>query len=312
MFILKESYSFTTIGRQNWTVPKSGFYRIEAWGARGGDTASRANGGLGGYFSGVLFLLQSEVITVGVGGMGQTSNTTGATPQGGAGLDRGGNGSAGYSGIHRSGGGGGSSGIIRAGERILVAGGGGGAGFGHNTGYGGKGGGHNGQSTQGSNGGKFGEQLFAGGNGSTHTGRGGGGAGYGRGVAATSDSLGGSGGSGYWDDSLFLDIKYSSGVRNGNGQVIITYCKIGFSVIQDAGYNHLIYENGEWIPLKEFSGIRENFLDYGMYDISALTVPVTKMINKMSYKLRLSNGEIRYLLINTSELNNKISDIQYR
>jgi hypothetical protein len=58
--------TITGNGIQNWTVPTTGTYTIEAWGAQGSN-ATASTGGLGAYMSGEFQLTQGEVIRVLVG-----------------------------------------------------------------------------------------------------------------------------------------------------------------------------------------------------------------------------------------------------
>ena len=68
-------------------LPK-GKYKLEVWGAQGGKS-TKANGGLGGYSSGFLSLLEQEKLFIVVGGQGQIANssegaiTNGGFPDGG-------------------------------------------------------------------------------------------------------------------------------------------------------------------------------------------------------------------------------------
>ncbi len=58
-------------GTQQWTVPKSGLYTIEAWGAKGGNGGNSGSGGRGARMYGEFELEEGEVINVMVGQMGQ-------------------------------------------------------------------------------------------------------------------------------------------------------------------------------------------------------------------------------------------------
>mgnify|MGYP003299366201 CR=1 FL=1 len=58
---------------QNWTVPESGYYKIEAWGAQGVSYGGYA-GGKGGYIHGVKYLTAGQVVQVYVGGQGTRFN----------------------------------------------------------------------------------------------------------------------------------------------------------------------------------------------------------------------------------------------
>ena len=115
-----------------------GRYKLEVWGAKGGDsTGKRCNsspvlGGLGGYSSGILSLDENETVYVFIGGSGMTSNSTdGSTTSGG--FPDGGDTKTGHISGHTTvpGTGGGSTSIRIGGctdfSRVIVAGGGGGA-----------------------------------------------------------------------------------------------------------------------------------------------------------------------------------------
>jgi hypothetical protein len=69
-------------GIQYWTVPQSGTYTIEAFGAQGGANASYT-GGLGAKMQGVFQLGQGQVIQLLIGQMGRTSQQPGAGGGGG-------------------------------------------------------------------------------------------------------------------------------------------------------------------------------------------------------------------------------------
>ena len=214
-----------TGGIQAYTIPTTGLYKLEVWGAAGGDGYDPNIGyyaaAAGGYSKYHTHLQKDQVLYIVIGGAGSMAATSGATTGGGY------NG-GGYANNHpvgRPGSGGGATHIAtRSGTLaalgstsglLIVAGGGGGAG---NGGPGGSGGGLTGNSTGTSNGGtqssggisvswgyatngSFGQ----GGVTDVPIGAGGGGGLYGGGAGA-GDS-GGSGGSGY--------IPYSTTVYNG-------------------------------------------------------------------------------------------------
>lgn len=99
--------NMTTNGIQRWTVPSGGSYRIDAYGAQGGNGG--ATGGLGARIMGDFTLTTGEVIQILVGQQGQT----GTHSQGGSNA-----------------GGGGGTFVIRADNSILLIAGGGGGGYG--------------------------------------------------------------------------------------------------------------------------------------------------------------------------------------
>ena len=135
------------LGVQKWTVPTSGTYLLQAWGAQGGGGSASIPPGKGGFASGQVSLAQNDIIYVCVGGQGSSALNQ-AIAKGG--WNGGGNGRGGWpgnssSGRGNAGGGGGSSDIRKDGmaltNRILVAGGGGGADSFTSTRVGGAGGG---------------------------------------------------------------------------------------------------------------------------------------------------------------------------
>ena len=105
-----------TGGEQEFIAKLSGYYKIEAWGAQGGG----ANGGKGGYSSGIIQIGKGEKIKVFVGGAGNSTGVGGYNGGGNAGVL-----------VTNNDGGGGATDIrinnININDRILVAGGGGGA-----------------------------------------------------------------------------------------------------------------------------------------------------------------------------------------
>lgn len=131
----KYKYASASVDNESmkiFTVPTTGKYKIELWGANGGDDDTYGKGGKGGYITGQINLTQGQNLYIYVGKSG-VSSSAGAS----GGFNGGGN--AGPSGS--SGGGGGATDIRQGGtqltDRILVAGGGGGAGDNHNGGAGG-------------------------------------------------------------------------------------------------------------------------------------------------------------------------------
>ena len=61
-----------TAGIQSWTVPATGTYRIEAWGAEGGTQQNYGPGGKGAHVRGDIMLTQGDVLKILVGQMGKT------------------------------------------------------------------------------------------------------------------------------------------------------------------------------------------------------------------------------------------------
>ena len=62
-------YALDIQGIQEWTVPKTGIYRIEVWGAQGGNT-TESSGGKGAYISSHHDLVAGEKIKILVGQAG--------------------------------------------------------------------------------------------------------------------------------------------------------------------------------------------------------------------------------------------------
>ena len=274
---------------QTFTAPRSGYYKLETWGAQGGDRGNN-NGGKGGYSTGIIYLEENETIYIYVGGNGTTNNG-----YNGGGL---------LPGLNIYGGG---ATDIRVKDntlynRVIVAGGGGSVGATSNDG--GYGGGLVGGDCKGSNGyiskggtqtsGGFGKNAGSfgqGGNGVNsnkgYSGAGGGGwyGGGGSGVTSYYDNnYSGSGGSGFvWNesssktilegylltsDSYLLDASTISGDENipnpkaegfeighsGNG-----YARISYQTDDDG---NVIMPN---VPLKPTNGYTTN--DYVKNDL---------------------------------------------
>lgn len=60
---------------QTFTVPKTGTYKLEVWGASGGNTTSNnksGTGGYGGYSTGTITLTKDNIYYINVGGLGET------------------------------------------------------------------------------------------------------------------------------------------------------------------------------------------------------------------------------------------------
>lgn len=70
-------YFNTDNGIQLWTVPKSGTYRIEAYGAQGGDEQGANRGGLGARMQGDFNLTGGEIIRILVGQRGNPTRNGG-------------------------------------------------------------------------------------------------------------------------------------------------------------------------------------------------------------------------------------------
>ncbi len=127
----KTSINASSDDAQEYIVPISGWYKIELWGASGGQTSTAA-GGNGGYTSGVIYLEASSVLDFNIGKAGENAQSIDNTSDGG----HGGGGSAPKA--YGAGGGATDARIAQYGTlvyfnsddidtRIMVAGGGGGA-----------------------------------------------------------------------------------------------------------------------------------------------------------------------------------------
>ena len=120
---LKPTYDFKYTGdSQKLTIPVTGVYQIETWGASGGGTDRMK--GFGGYTSATALLTKDDVAYIYVGGEGLTGNNQNGGFNGG--------GKSGSGDISIAGSGGGASDIRLNGkaftDRIIVAGGGAGGG----------------------------------------------------------------------------------------------------------------------------------------------------------------------------------------
>ena len=68
---VQETYEFAYTGsEQIFIAPVTGYYKLEVWGAQGGD-ALDYSGGLGGYSNGQLYLRENDKIYINVGGAGK-------------------------------------------------------------------------------------------------------------------------------------------------------------------------------------------------------------------------------------------------
>ena len=65
-----EEYDGISGKYEEFTVPYTGYYRLEVWGAQGGSGAGLGLGGKGGYSSGYVKLQKGEKLYVYVGGKG--------------------------------------------------------------------------------------------------------------------------------------------------------------------------------------------------------------------------------------------------
>ena len=270
-------YEFSYSGNYEvFTVPKSGWYRLETWGAQGGYRTNSSMGGKGGYSKGEVYLERGQELYVYVGGFGKT---------------HGGWNGGGFQPVTKQYGGGATD--IRIGgtslyHRIIVAGGGGtdgatgiagGAGGGYWAGNtsGGCGSGGNAASMSGA--GSHRASFGIGGDGASwsggHAGAGGGGW-YGGGGAdpdgSGDDDKGGGGGSGFaWS------------AQNA------TYAPSGYKVPTSLYMTNLSFGTGSRSG-DGFARITELVLDgITSIEINRGTVPIDFKYNKYTYYLTVDN-----------------------
>lgn len=73
---------YTTSGQKTYTTPTTGSYKLEAWGAQGGNGDERP-GGYGGYSVGTVSLTSGKSLYLYVGGTGTDGSTSATTTAGG-------------------------------------------------------------------------------------------------------------------------------------------------------------------------------------------------------------------------------------
>ena len=222
---------------QSYTVPLTGIYKLEVWGAEGGYNTTSKNGGKGGYSYGNIKLDNNQILFVYVGGSGNNGNG-----YNGGGLGQAIGGGATHIAV--------TSGLLNtmsfsANNILIIAGGGGGATDGY---IGGSGGGATGSDGIGvhpeaSTTGKGGSQTSGGSGGtsinygiassggfgyggsgitSNESGPGGGGGWYGGGGTPVGGGAGG--GSGHLSSSLIIGTTgMQNDIRFGNGYARITF-----------------------------------------------------------------------------------------
>ena len=256
--ILHQTFDYTG-AEQTLTIPTTGYYKLEAWGAQGGYSTNA--GGNGGYSTVIYYLTENSSLYFYCGQAGSArSGITG----GAGGWNGGGKGGNAYTGYNGGGGGGGAThiatsqiGAITANKNLytgtaanptaktgllLVAGGGGGGTYQSGAGYGGAGGGDTIDDIIGYNaegGGKYSSSLLTFGGSQGADGRDyinanvgqakGGSGGHGGGFKAVSSvssqdrSYGGCGGTGWVITANAYSRSTTANVRSGNGQAKITW-----------------------------------------------------------------------------------------
>ena len=71
-FSYSETFGFKG-EEQTFTAPYTGYYKMEVWGAAGGNDSAKR--GLGGYSTGTVYLTQGQILHIYVGGQGQSATT---------------------------------------------------------------------------------------------------------------------------------------------------------------------------------------------------------------------------------------------
>ena len=213
--VVGESKRFDYTGDKQSIMLSPGIYKLECYGARGGNGYGNSSGGKGGYVSALLSVPFDKIIFIYVGQAGNDGNSRRTSFNGG--------GIGGYDtyGDTENGGSGGGATDFRLSEninsRIIVAGGGGGAGGWRSCN------GQPGGPLIGSN-----NVLYQGSTGiNNQSGGGGGGGGYYGGATRGSQyidynvGLGAYGGTNYISKYM-IQIKNENGINNSNGYAIIT------------------------------------------------------------------------------------------
>jgi hypothetical protein len=223
---------FSTPGSTTWTAPSTGVYVVEAWGAQGG-ASENSSGGLGAEIGGTFHLTAGQTLDIVVGYAGYSGLKSGSGGFGGGGSGAYNSGDGLYV-LAGGGGGGGLTGSNGGPGQPATPNGAGQAGYGSAGGPGGAGGvmgtdGHGGSTSASGQGGGgfivFNFLTMEGGYGGYDGGGGGGGASGGGGGDGNNSALGGGGGGGGGGGSLFRGGVLTvglSGVRAGDGEVLIS------------------------------------------------------------------------------------------
>lgn len=249
-----------TGGIQSITLPFTGLYLLQVWGASGGNSSYGTYRGYGGYVYTYRALNKGQVLYIGVGGQGGT----GSTAYFGSGGYNGGGAGGGYPGVAGSGGGGGGAshislynGVLSSayGGALVVAGGGGGGGY---DGNGGNGGGASGLGTA-TNGSPGQGTIGYPNSGYTSNCYGCGGGGGGMYGGTTSYFAGGSGGSGYIavGSVTFNGAVYNSGyggTQDGNGYARITFVDVPSQIYFDSVNAGKVVYNGTTVSKVIYNG----------------------------------------------------------
>ena len=295
--VTAKSFNYTG-GIQTFTVPATGVYQLQTYGASGGYSSTSGTYHKGGYAKGNTVLTKGTVLYIGVGGAG--GNKTGGYNGGGTGVIlydvgcyAGGGGGATHiatrtgllsalssykSNILIVAGGGGGGGINRQDEdRTVWGGAGGGTSGGAGTIYGGDGNGGAG-ATQ-SSGAAFGKGgngyasdydgdngckrgLACGGGGGYYGGYGG----YSLGNSGSAGAAGGGGGSGYIGG--LTNASMSNGARSGNGTASITLVSVSSNVVtynMDSGvfYSEIVSQGASCLSPTTFTPTKSGYTFVG-------------------------------------------------
>ena len=86
-FVFKTEYDFDYTGNEQiFTVPKTGTYKLETWGAQGGgwyNSSASIDGGVGGYSTGFIFLNKNDILYVRIGKSSENYHKESHAPAGG-------------------------------------------------------------------------------------------------------------------------------------------------------------------------------------------------------------------------------------
>lgn len=246
---------------QSYTIPTSGYYKLEAWGAQGGSYSTTLYGGKGAYTSGEIYLEKGTSLYIYVGGVG--GNNTATTNVGGYN----GGGYSGNNGEWTSYGGGGATDFRLVDgawndfdslkSRIMVAAGGGGSVYhgSYSGGFGGYGGsliGGDGKGTYGDSAAPTGATQTAGGTSETVNGTNKSGL-FAYAVQSHADGGGGGGGGGYYGGGMgngFGGSGGSSFVSGHNGCNAISQSSTSSSISHIGTSNHYsgyVFKNSSMI-----------------------------------------------------------------
>ena len=130
-----------TGNEQEYVVPEDGKYKLETWGAQGGDIISSYSGGYGGYSVGTVSLKKGDILYLNVGGQGYSSKTMSSNTKTTGGYNGGGYGYQ-TTNLYASGGGGATHIATKSGllstlsdslDSILIVSGGGSGAYGYGS-----------------------------------------------------------------------------------------------------------------------------------------------------------------------------------